>query len=259
MIGMLDQKRFTLVICGCITTAMVSWGGVASAVEQRGKPRLTYHTASTAKARPRAGAAAYNAAVTARPQDSTCNDGVLDAGEDCDPLELFERLGVPSEQAVCCTAECKFASSGTICRPAARACDKPESCTAKSAFCPAEQLDDCCPGACGDQIVDAGEACDDGNATNGDGCDNCGLCTPVLQAETVPTRVLDFIEAQCPTCPEPARNQYDNHGSYVSCVVHTAVELRRRGELNGAVMSRLVNAASRSEVGHQSPRGHSMR
>jgi cysteine-rich repeat protein len=32
---------------------------------------------------------------------------------------------------------------------------------------------------CGDTIIESGEQCDDGNTTNGDGCDNsCQLETP---------------------------------------------------------------------------------
>jgi cysteine-rich repeat protein len=182
---LLKRMRKTAILTGCFAVAVVSWTYPDNAAAQSHELRLKHGPPVSSKARVQRQLTAAPAGVVA-----TCNDGVLDVGEDCDPLELFSRLGVPVDQAVCCTSECKFAAPTTVCRQESSACDEPESCTGTSAFCPGEQLDDCCPAACGDGIVDPGEACDDGNTTGGDVCDNCGLavCTPLLVVEGVAER-----------------------------------------------------------------------
>jgi len=48
---------------------------------------------------------------------AACGDGTTDPGEDCD---LGAGNGTPGS---CCTASCQFASSATVCRAAAGACD----------------------------------------------------------------------------------------------------------------------------------------
>jgi cysteine-rich repeat protein len=37
---------------------------------------------------------------------------------------------------------------------------------------------------CGNGIIEAGEACDDGNLVNGDGCDNCTLTGAICEMES---------------------------------------------------------------------------
>ncbi len=51
--------------------------------------------------------------------------------------------------------------------------------------------------ACGDGVLDAGEQCDDGNATDGDGCDS--TCTPSGPRDT-------GVEADCGNCLDDDQN-----------------------------------------------------
>src|SRR5437762_6094609 len=85
--------------------------------------------------------------------DSNCGNGTVDAGEDCD-------LGAANGTAgSCCSASCRFVTSGTVCRAAVNECDLAESCTGTSETCPA------------DAGKAAGTACtDDGNPCTTDVC-----------------------------------------------------------------------------------------
>jgi len=78
-----------------------------------------------------------------------CGDGVVDAGEDCDPgigedecCTARCRLRPGCECAVadaCCSEEGLFLPSGTTCRPARDAtCDSEERCTGASGNCPTD-------------------------------------------------------------------------------------------------------------------------
>src|SRR5437016_1118140 len=93
--------------------------------------------------------------------DSNCGNGTIDAGEDCDQGASNGTAGS------CCSASCRFVTSGTICRAAANECDVAESCTGSSATCP------------GDTVKAAGTACtDDGNPCTLDRCDgSTDTCT----------------------------------------------------------------------------------
>src|SRR5207253_5200028 len=59
-----------------------------------------------------------------------CGDGILQAGEDCDPG--------PGGTDACCDATCHFAPAGTTCRAAAGPCDVAEVCTGTDPTCPAD-------------------------------------------------------------------------------------------------------------------------
>jgi cysteine-rich repeat protein len=91
---------------------------------------------------------------------SDCGNGVVDAGEDCDP-------GTPNTSTATCDADCSAVQCGDGFwnLAAGEKCD--DSGTA-SAFCNG----DCTLTKCGDgqQNFQAGEECDDGNVVNGDGC-----------------------------------------------------------------------------------------
>ncbi|MDZ7379218.1 MAG: hypothetical protein ONB06_07710, partial [candidate division KSB1 bacterium] len=60
-----------------------------------------------------------------------CGNGVIDTvvGEQCDTA---------ISGSVCCTANCTFASTSTVCRSAAGECDAVEFCTGTAATCPAD-------------------------------------------------------------------------------------------------------------------------
>src|SRR5262249_45013077 len=61
-----------------------------------------------------------------------CGNGTVEGAEQCD---LGAANGAPGS---CCTASCTFATTATICRPAAGACDVAEACTGNSTTCPAD-------------------------------------------------------------------------------------------------------------------------
>src|SRR5439155_3426864 len=105
--------------------------------------------------------AGWAADIATYKADANCGNGIVDAGEDCDQGASNGTAGS------CCSASCRFVTSGTICRAAANACDVAESCTGSSATCPA------------DAVKAAGTACtDDGNPCTSDVCDGTSVtCT----------------------------------------------------------------------------------
>src|SRR5205809_226076 len=119
--------------------------------------------------------------------------GVADAGEDCDQGASNGTAGS------CCSASCRFVTSGTICRAAANACDVAESCTGSSATCPA------------DAVKAAGTACtDDGNPCTSDVCDgtsvtcthpagNAGAVCRAAAGECDVAETCDGSSTACPT------------------------------------------------------------
>lgn len=118
---------------------------------------------------------------------SQCGNGIVESGEDCDCGGVdgcgdnsccdaktckFKGSAVcdPSNED-CCTAQCQFASQGTVCRASTGTCDPQEVCTGNAPNCPADQNapdGDAC-GASG-----AGLTCASGQCTSRD-----------LQCETI--------------------------------------------------------------------------
>ena len=88
---------------------------------------------------------------------SACGDGSLDAGEECDDGNLTNGDG--------CTSGCvlEFCGDAVVNNAGAEDCEPPDTAICTS---------DCKTRAplCGDGFVTSPEACDDGNAANGDGC-----------------------------------------------------------------------------------------
>lgn len=79
---------------------------------------------------------------------SNCGDGNVDGGEDCDMSDLAGQSCSTrgfTMGALACTASCAFDTSA------------------------------CATAVCGNGVVDAGEACDDANASAGDGCAACAV------------------------------------------------------------------------------------
>ncbi|MBX7080384.1 MAG: DUF4215 domain-containing protein [Nannocystaceae bacterium] len=91
---------------------------------------------------------------------TSCGDGVMNGVESCDDGNADDSDGCPT---TCQNASCGdgFVHAGV------EQCDT----GGQSAACDA----DCSNATCGDGYVNgaAGEACDDGNGSNGDGCVNC--------------------------------------------------------------------------------------
>ncbi len=102
-----------------------------------------------------------------------CDDGALEAGDGCDStckLEVgFKCTGEPSQ---CEATECGdgIVEGTEMCEPGLD-----QGCTSQCQFAPDCSGEGACTSACGDGIV-LNEACDDGNALPGDGCDeNCEI------------------------------------------------------------------------------------
>ena len=88
---------------------------------------------------------------------TSCGNGVIDGGEECDPSASIE----PS----CCAPTCYFRAAGAICRARTGVCDLPEACDGTSAACPA------------DIFETANTPCvDDTDACTADLCDGVGAC-----------------------------------------------------------------------------------
>eukprot|EP01119_Soliformovum_irregulare_P010878 TRINITY_DN267_c0_g2_i1.p1 TRINITY_DN267_c0_g2~~TRINITY_DN267_c0_g2_i1.p1 ORF type:complete len:774 (-),score=232.84 TRINITY_DN267_c0_g2_i1:55-2376(-) len=63
------------------------------------------------------------------PPSSTCGDGIVETGEDCDG-------------GACCSNTCTFLGTSVTCRPSAGECDIPETCSGLAAACPADTFKD---------------------------------------------------------------------------------------------------------------------
>lgn len=85
---------------------------------------------------------------------SQCGNGIVESGEDCDcggesgcegnpccdpkTCKFTDKSVCDPANEECCTKECQFAGTGTVCRPSTGECDPREVCTGKSALCPAD-------------------------------------------------------------------------------------------------------------------------
>src|SRR5262249_41820678 len=115
----------------------------------------------------------------------TCGNGLTEPGEACDGGQ-------------CCTPECRFVLAGVVCGCAVPPCDPTKRRTGTSGGCPIEQPDDRCASICGDGVVDPGEACDDGNNENGDGCEaDCTISHGILPRSTLPHGALPASPSSC--------------------------------------------------------------
>ena len=105
-----------------------------------------------------------------------CGDGAVTTGERCDDGNSVNGDGCDNDCRPSCEADSDCVDGN--------ACNGDETCNA-GACMPGSALPDatpcgegmcrggtCAPAGCGNRAVDADEECDDGNTTNGDGCDN---------------------------------------------------------------------------------------
>ncbi|MBI5486991.1 MAG: DUF4215 domain-containing protein [Deltaproteobacteria bacterium] len=111
----------------------------------------------------------------------SCGDGVLDVGEACDDGNILAGDGCEPDCTFTCSsgADCddlvfcngvETCSASHVCVPGSA---QPEgtSCTTAPGAAGACHGGLCVPVTCGDGVADPGEACDDGNAVSGDGCE----------------------------------------------------------------------------------------
>ena len=83
-----------------------------------------------------------------------CGNGAIDPGEGCDDGNLVSGDG--------CSAGCRDEDVPPVCGD--NACNGSEICSTCNEDCGA------CPPECGNNVEETGEACDDGNTEDGDGC-----------------------------------------------------------------------------------------
>lgn len=108
------------------------------------------------------------------PNTPVCGNGTVDAGEQCDGAGQAQCAA----GRTCDACVCKM---NFVCPPACSAADT-AWCQSQGMGCMATANLPCyqCQGSCGNKVLDAGEACDDGNTINGDCCsstcalENCG-------------------------------------------------------------------------------------
>src|SRR5205809_427355 len=158
---------------------------------------------------------------------STCGDGTLDPGEQCDDGNNLN--------ADCCSASCTIEPAGTVCRPAAGVCDVAETCNGASPTCPADvfvsaatqcraaagecDLAEFCPGngpSCpADAKQPSGAACtDDGSPCTTDTCDGtndacqhpAGNAGAVCRASAGGCDLAESCTGTSPTCPADAKS-----------------------------------------------------
>ena len=114
----------------------------------------------------------------------TCGNGVVEPPEECDNGAAMNINGSGCEND--CTFTCIAGNPMRDHCDDGNACNGTETCGTDHKCAPGTPLGqgascatgkfcvagNCVPGSCGDGVVESPEECDDGNSTNGDGCDN---------------------------------------------------------------------------------------
>src|SRR5690606_6982285 len=138
----------------------------------------------------------------------TCGDNTLDLGEGCDDgnteggdgcnaqclLELGEQC---SDALECASAFCD--PDGGVC-----ACDQSVDCPAGLLCETASAPNRCVEPGCGNNVLEAGEGCDDGNTEGGDGCSAAcvlELGQPCDEASACESGLCDAADSTC-SCDE---------------------------------------------------------
>ncbi|MDP2345971.1 MAG: hypothetical protein Q8O67_33835 [Deltaproteobacteria bacterium] len=126
-----------------------------------------------------------------------CGDGILQLGEECDD-DLFAPGGGGVDGDGCNSCRVDVCGDGVV-FVGVEACDDGVGAGVSGDGCRADcrKLE-----VCGDQIVDDNEACDDGNANDGDACSGCAPVswlttvlvggTAALDAESLSFRAIGF-------------------------------------------------------------------
>lgn len=94
-----------------------------------------------------------------------CDDGNTSGGDGCNAVCLKEIGQTCGANVVCASGYCD--PDGSIC-----ACDQNADCPLPNVCNVIATPNACVAPGCGNQVVETGEGCDDGNTSNGDGCNN---------------------------------------------------------------------------------------
>lgn len=100
-----------------------------------------------------------------RAEAQVCGDGTLDAGEQCDAGAGNNAPGCEASGTCtsCCSFNCQFMNSGTLCRAAAGVCDVAETCPGNpgpTGACPADVFDSSTECRSVNGVCDVAETCD---------------------------------------------------------------------------------------------------
>ncbi|HZR83046.1 MAG TPA: hypothetical protein VFD92_18265 [Candidatus Binatia bacterium] len=124
---------------------------------------------------------------------TSCGDGVVDAGEECDD----DAIGGAS----CCSVVCEVRPASDVCRPQTGSCDVAETCDGADPTCPPDAVVDAgitCRGAAGD--CDVAEACDGvGHACPADLRVGAGTTCRSSAGDCDVAEACDGFSAACPS------------------------------------------------------------
>jgi len=147
--------------------------------------------------------------VPAVSRASTCGNGILESGEDCDP-----GLDVLGD---CCTPDCRFIPSGKVCRDAQGPCDVPDTCSGTSAVCSDAKSTEICRPAV--DVCDVPERCD--GFRNECPADGFAPSTLTCRAAVGDCDAAERCTGNGPSCPTDAKKKEGSvcRGALLPCDV----------------------------------------
>ncbi|HEX6131540.1 MAG TPA: FG-GAP-like repeat-containing protein, partial [Actinomycetota bacterium] len=116
---------------------------------------------------------AANQTITVTEPASTCGDGAVNNGEECDAGAANGTTGS------CCQIDCRLRPATHACRPGAGSCDAAETCTGSSPICPADVVapsGTVCRATAG--VCDVQETCDGSSGTCPADLKSTAVCRP---------------------------------------------------------------------------------
>ncbi len=151
------------------------FAGCGSSIDDKAKFHTPANTAATNNDSNNDANNTTNDTVNDTTGASTCGDGVLDAGELCDPAKSDGSGVCPTSCAAPACATATLVGSASQCT--AQCIVEPLACTDGDGCCPAGcdgAVDDDCANQCGDGVVEGPELCDGNCPTQ---CDDANACT----------------------------------------------------------------------------------
>ena len=157
---------------------------------------------------------------------SQCGNGIVEDGEDCDcggstgcgnnpccdPKSCkftADSVCDPSNEE-CCTDQCAFSSTGTVCRPSTGSCDPEETCTGKSGICPPDKAE-ANGKACG--ASGSGLTCASGQCTSRD--QQCKVLMNSLTSGNITGSCPDGCKLSCSSTQFSSDTCVENQQYYI--------------------------------------------